>query len=127
VRNVTRKLVFSYLITVIGFGGGLVAAPPGDPTRVLQDPKSKVVYYLESDQRHIAAVSPDGKLLWCRAVANGKTGDRIVSFSFWKPGNWPPRTMKREDCIAVIIGGSGNTEVGNVNKITGTFEPGDVL
>ena len=35
--------------------------------------------------------------------------------------------MKREDCIAVIIGGSGNTEVGNVNKITGTFEPGDVL
>jgi hypothetical protein len=33
--------------------------------KVVQDPKTKVCYHLESDLRHIAAISPDGKLLWC--------------------------------------------------------------
>ncbi len=37
--------------------------------RVLVDPKTKVSYYLESDRRHIAAISADGRLLWCCAVA----------------------------------------------------------
>ena len=36
-----------------------------DSQKVVLDPKTKVLFYLESDLRHIAALSPDGKLLWC--------------------------------------------------------------
>jgi hypothetical protein len=33
--------------------------------RAVQDPITKVLYYVESDQRHVAALDPAGKLLWC--------------------------------------------------------------
>ena len=36
--------------------------------RVVQDPTTKVLYYVESDQRHVAAIDPSGKLLWCCEV-----------------------------------------------------------
>jgi hypothetical protein len=36
--------------------------------RAVQDPITKVVYYVESDQRHVAAIDPAGKLLWCCEV-----------------------------------------------------------
>ena len=32
--------------------------------RVLQDPKTKVIFYLESNRHHLSAISPEGKLLW---------------------------------------------------------------
>jgi hypothetical protein len=37
-------------------------------TGIIQNPKTKVIYYVESDLRHVAAISPDGRLLWCRKV-----------------------------------------------------------
>ena len=36
--------------------------------RIIQDTSTKVVYYIESDRRHVAAISADGKLLWCAEV-----------------------------------------------------------
>ena len=39
----------------------------GSPKSV-QDPKTKVTFYLESDGRHVAAISPQGKILWIRDV-----------------------------------------------------------
>jgi hypothetical protein len=34
--------------------------------RILRDSKTGIVFYLESDRRHVCAISPDGKLLWSR-------------------------------------------------------------
>jgi hypothetical protein len=42
---------------------------------IVQDPETKIIYYLESDLRHIAAISPDGKLLW-RCQVTTITPDR---------------------------------------------------
>ena len=39
-------------------------ASPG--AQVYKDPKSGTLLYVESDGRHLAAISPDGKLLWSR-------------------------------------------------------------
>jgi hypothetical protein len=39
---------------------------------VVQDPKTKVIFYLESDQHHIAAINPQGKLLWFKAIYPSK-------------------------------------------------------
>ena len=62
----------------------LVALPAlrGDTSphpRLLQDPKTKIVYYMESDWRHMAAISPSGKLLWCKSVV--PAGARDFSFT----------------------------------------------
>ena len=38
----------------------------------VQDSKTKVIYYLESDHRHVAAIDPEGKLLWCCEVLSEK-------------------------------------------------------
>jgi hypothetical protein len=32
--------------------------------RIVQDVKTKITYYLESDQLHLVAISQDGKILW---------------------------------------------------------------
>jgi hypothetical protein len=41
---------------------------PGNPGKPLtyRDPETKVLFYVESDGRHLAAIGPDGKLLWVR-------------------------------------------------------------
>ena len=94
-------------------GAGLILVMPmtvsGDsPTvaanialsRVLVDPKTKVVFYLESDQQHIAAISPEGRLLWCKTVTQ-KTYKlwRIVRFKLLKSGD-----------LNVELAGSGSGE-----------------
>jgi hypothetical protein len=33
---------------------------------IFQDPETKVTFYIESDRHHIAAIAPNGKLLWVR-------------------------------------------------------------
>jgi hypothetical protein len=42
--------------------------PPGEPGKPLsyRDPRSGISFYVESDGRHLAALSPDGVLLWLR-------------------------------------------------------------
>jgi hypothetical protein len=67
----------------VAFGDPLFALV-SNSSKVIQDPKTKVIYYLESDLRHIAALSPDGKLLWCCEVfpASAPARVRIDSFRF---------------------------------------------
>ncbi|HEV3272947.1 MAG TPA: hypothetical protein VGZ93_12265 [Candidatus Methylacidiphilales bacterium] len=78
-------IVLSLLFLTSGavFGGTLTAVV-ADSQKVIQDPKTKVIYYLESDLRHIAALSPDGKLIWCCEVfpASAPTLVHIDSFRF---------------------------------------------
>jgi hypothetical protein len=40
--------------------------------QAVQDLKTKVIYYLESDHRHVAAIDPEGKILWCCEVLSEK-------------------------------------------------------
>jgi len=49
--------------------------------KVLIDPKTRISYYLESDGRHVSAISPDGKILWHRDPFNDA-------------GLWPYRLSK---------------------------------
>jgi len=35
--------------------------------RIFKDPGTGIIFYSESDGRHVAAISPDGTLLWHRA------------------------------------------------------------
>jgi len=63
------------------FGDALTAVV-ADSRKVIQDPKTKVIYYLESDLRHIAALSPDGKLLWCCEVVPATVEHRVHILSF---------------------------------------------
>ena len=49
--------------------------------KVLIDPKTRITYYLESDGRHVAAISSDGKILWHRDPFNDA-------------GLWPYRVSK---------------------------------
>lgn len=50
-------------------------------SKVLIDPKTRITYYLESDGRHVSAISPDGKILWQRDPFNDA-------------GLWPYRVSK---------------------------------
>jgi hypothetical protein len=117
-----KLLVLSSLILAATFRDALGSDSPDSPPRVLQDPKTKVVYYLESDQCHIAAISPDGKLLWCLQVmpSNYKErGFKLQGFGFWHPGNFQPMDgSKGEDCI-VVFSWVGTMMTTVINKKTG--------
>jgi hypothetical protein len=42
--------------------------PPGRPGKPLayRDPETKILFYGESDGRHLTAIGPDGQILWVR-------------------------------------------------------------
>jgi len=95
-----------FITTSLAFGDK--QASTGLPVPVLQDPKTKINFYLESDRRHIAAVSPEGKLLWCCEVTtitpdrdktcpnwyitdfkletNPGTGKKMIDVTIWESG-----------------------------------------
>jgi len=94
---------------------------------VLIDPRTKVIYYLESDGRHISAISPDGKLLWHvdPFVDAGLHPYRfstpiILSFSFPDSKWWGNKNQygKVEDFIAI---GFNSSQFGIMRKSNGTF------
>jgi hypothetical protein len=61
------RVTWLTLITALS----LAAAPSGNATlkpEILKDPKTSVIYYLESDHCHLVAISPDGKILWSLQV-----------------------------------------------------------
>ncbi len=63
--------------------GDPLIAPVSNSQRVIQDPKTKVIYYLESDLRHIAALSPDGK----SEKKGGKKGRHLRTSLFPNPSS----------------------------------------
>jgi hypothetical protein len=95
----------SWAVLLLGllFSTLVVSGDPSLPEHqpeILKDSKTKVVYYLESDRRHIAAISPEGKLLWCCEVASKQMHESIRSFNFEEEGYG---IAKGEQCIQVII------------------------
>lgn len=79
--------VFQYHNATSGSNWVVNAYLPDFPPIIRQDHATGITYYVESDRRHVAAIKPDGTLLWYRepfADANMKhyrTDDpRIVAF-----------------------------------------------
>ena len=95
--------------------------------QVIQDPVTKVIFYLESDGRHIAAISPDGKLLWNRdPFVDAKLQPYrlkrplICYFDFVDPDWWKIHRWlgKVEDFIGINFNSS---QYGVIRKDTGEF------
>lgn len=105
----------------------LPAAPSDKATlkpEILKDPKTGVIYYLESDHCNLVAISPDGKLLWRLQVMDPSLKQRgysVGGLGFWKKGNFPPTDgTNSQDCL--VMGGFVGTMLTIViNKKTGTM------
>ena len=67
---------FVFLVSLLSLTGAVkddsVPATEFIAPQALQDSRTKVIYYLESDHRHVAAIDPEGKLLWCCEVLSEK-------------------------------------------------------
>lgn len=95
--------------------------------KAIQDPATKIIFYLESDGRHISAISPDGKLLWSRdpfvdAKLKPYRGPHpiICYFNFVDPTWWKIHSYLglADDFIGL---GYNSSQFGAINKITGKF------
>ena len=95
--------------------------------KVLHDAKTKIIFYLESDGRHISAISPEGKLLWSRNpfVDAKLTPYRlkrpiICYFDFVDPAWWKIHSYlgPADDFISVNFNSS---QFGVIKKETGDF------
>jgi len=76
--------------------GDVVVAAVEDPQQVIRDrktrfvhcldSKTRIMYYLESDLRHVAALTPNGGMLWrCDAVPPASpAGAHVISLALSK-------------------------------------------
>ena len=92
----------------------LVAEGATPVPQVLQDSKTKVIYYLESDRRHVSAINTEGKLLWCCEVFP------VPKVTYRQPPfidriNWDGDDIS----VAVWTGKSGG--YGKIDKQTGVY------
>jgi hypothetical protein len=95
--------------------------------RVLTDPRTHIVYYLESDGRHISAIGPDGKLLWhVEPFADAKleayrfSHPIILEFDFPDKPWWRIHRYlgKAQDFISI---GYNSSQFGALRKTDGHF------
>jgi hypothetical protein len=124
-------IVLASLTSAAVFGDTPVVVTLGRPAQLLKDQKTKVVYYVESDRRHVAAISPDGKLLWrcqvLRATTDWEKGFYISSLEFWHPGDYPAGDIKNGEDYLYVLMWKGGGGCGTINKKTGVFAPGPTL
>jgi hypothetical protein len=79
------------------------------PAKVFQDSKTKIIFYLESDRRHVSAISPEGKLLWCCDVLGCSSGNTYV-MEIGRSSRDAPAIASRIDGrleVAIRYGSSG--------------------
>jgi hypothetical protein len=81
-----------------------------------KDPKTGTLLYVESDGVHMAAISPDGKILWHRDPFKGS------AFSPYRLSN-PRITSIRPETDGSVVVRRSNSQVGLLSILTGTFYP----
>ena len=132
----THLLVLSLVAFIVGtyLSDVAFASSVDYSARVIRDSKTKVVYYLDSDRRHIAAISPDGKLPWCSEVVRippkdwkGIKPQSIQAFWLMSPDDKSRGDGNGENYLRVEIIGEGFGGMqGYVDKKSGKFIPGEV-
>ena len=95
--------------------------------KVLVDLQTRIIYYLESDGRHISAISPNGKLLWhvdpfvdAKLEPYRFSQPIILYFEFVDPTWWKIHAYlgPADDFIGINFNSS---QFGALNKNTGKF------
>jgi hypothetical protein len=112
-------LLLSLLFLVETVEADFVSSTEFVAPQAIQDARTKVIYYLESDHRHVAAVDPEGKLLWCCEVLTEKESNErhhYVALIEVDPG---------QDYISVSVW-RGGFESATINKKTGVLKHGSV-
>ncbi len=84
--------------------------------QVLRSPQTRTIYSLESDGRHVTAISPEGKVIWCRDPFNDAG---LEPYRFSKP---VIRYFKfSPDHLETITVGFNSSQFGDLDGITGNF------
>jgi hypothetical protein len=96
---------------------------PSVHATVYRDPTTGTLLYVETDGRHVAAISPDGKLLWSRDPFGGlpyyRTKDPQVS-GIGPVGKWEAdHGRKQGEFVAVFL---TNSQFGLLRIRDGEFE-----
>ena len=59
-------LVAGGVLAQIGVGGSSLPASKFSGPTAYKDADTGIIFYVESDGRHVVALDKDGKILWCR-------------------------------------------------------------
>ena len=84
---------------------------------IIQDPQTKINYYVETDRRHVAAISPLGSVLWCTEVISEKWAGKMFIL---KIGFEKSNSPDGHDCIGVLIWRVGQGG-GQIDEQTGVY------
>jgi hypothetical protein len=95
--------------------------PPALMGLIYKDPATNVIIYVETDGRHVAAISPDGKLLWRKNpfVDAGMQPYRLArpTINYVGPGRAPAA-----DAGGVMVSiGFNSSQSGEMDIATGHF------
>ncbi len=102
----------------------------GAPPKSIKDPKTNVMYCLETDQCHVSATSPGGMLLWrCEVLSPkdhiGHESDTYVAEIFLHPTDIPVELNATTDTyIGLSIRIKGGWGDGVIDKKTGAVTLG---
>jgi hypothetical protein len=103
------------------------------PPLVCEDSGSGIIYYVESDRRHVAAIKPDGTILWYRDpfadahMEYYRTDDpRIVNIAVvkrkssedWK---YEESVLRKKGVSTIITIGFNSSQFGMMDITTGDF------
>jgi hypothetical protein len=114
-------------------GSAAQESTPVDPAKqlrgplVYRSPESGVLVYVESDRRHVSAIDPKGKILWCRDpfVDAGLTPYRVkapIIARLGAPHEWMIQTMERRGKMGEWIGISfTSSQFGVLDAASGDF------
>jgi hypothetical protein len=100
---------------------------PITPPYTYKDADSGIIFYLESDGRHITAINPDGKILWCRMPG---TDGNLPPYSSTTPKPNPAitfigvpgaQTLKNKGSGQLIAIGFNSRQAGILDIKTGDF------
>ncbi len=100
-----------------------VGVPSFSGAKTYRDAETGIFFYLESDGRHVAAISPDGKLLWNR---DPFADAHLEFYRTDKPQivriGKPIARMTRGTTNRVILINYNSTQTGTLDMQTGKFE-----
>jgi hypothetical protein len=96
ILRLVTLLFSSLMLPVTASSSALpISSTLADGTAVLIDPDTHVRFYLETDDRHLAAITPAGKLLWNVDLTTESGLERtrprpvvVENFAFSDPYNW---------------------------------------